>query len=162
MIQDSTFLEKAAAEAKSEQNKEFQRNAAAAQKSRDEETLTSDAGRDRTNLEAQIGRPMQRKEIVRRLQKLRSSLYYEQSKALASRGGLYVKGTFLVGMEHGISPEFSVMEPTEQGHGRVSMRGWRSILAALIRIRYITIEDAEREFAITRGHASERWWTLVN
>ena len=107
-----------ALEQKVDDKQQFQRNAAAAQKSRDEETLTSDAGRDRTNLEAQIGRPMQRKEIVRRLQKLRSSLYYEQSKALASRGGLYVKGTFLVGMEHGISTEFSVMEPTEQGHGR--------------------------------------------
>ena len=150
-----------AAEQRFDDKREFQRNAAKTQRARDAETLAADAGRDRTDVQAQIGRPLTRLYLVKRLQSIIPDLYYERSLALASRGGLYRKGAFIVGLEHGISPEFSVMEPTPAGHGRVLMRGWRSILAQLIAKRYITVEDAENTFGILRGAESERWWSLT-
>ena len=160
MITKTDKLITDAADLLAEDRKQFQRNQVEAQKQRDAETLGLDHGRDRTHIEAQIGRPLQRAEFVKRIQSLVPDIYYEQSKALSSRGGLYLKGMFLTGMEHGISPEFSVMEEVD-GHGRVLMKGWRSILAQLIAKRYITVEDAENTFGILRGAQSERWWSLV-
>lgn len=162
MIQDSDYIKKAAARAKEEMNKEFQREQVRQQQSRDAETLSPDAGRDRTDIQAQIGRPLTRAEFMKRIQSLIPMAYYERANADPNKGGIYLKGRFLAGMEHGISPEFTVMEPTEAGHGQILMKGWRTILAQLIGYGYITVTEAENTFGILRGMESERWWTILN
>lgn len=85
-------------------------------------TVESDAGRDVTNLLAQLGRSMTCKEVMDRLKLCNPNLVFEISKADRSKMGVYVmrdvhlptggferKKVFLFGMESGYMPEFSVM-----------------------------------------------------
>jgi hypothetical protein len=160
IVKDSAKLKQESQQLIVNDKRQWQQEQVKLQKARDAETLGLDAGRDRLDLEAQIGRPLRRLELVRKIRTLVPSIYYEQSKAMASRGGLYKNGKFLMGMEHGISPEFSVMEQAG-GHGRVLMKGWRTILAQLIQGGYITVVQAEDTFGILRGAQSERWWKLA-
>jgi hypothetical protein len=85
-------------------------------------TVESDAGRDVTNLLAQLGRSMTCKQVMDRLKLCNPNLVFEISKADRSKMGVYVmrdvhlptggferKKVFLFGMESGYMPEFSVM-----------------------------------------------------
>lgn len=85
-------------------------------------TVESDAGRDVTNLLAQMGRPMSCGQVMDRLRLANPNLVFELSKADATKMGVYVmrdvrqstgsverKKVFLFGMESGFMPEFSVL-----------------------------------------------------
>ena len=162
MIKDTSWLEKAAAEAKEEANKEFQRQAVATQKDRDAETLKADCGRERTDIQAQIGRAMQQKDIEKRLRKLIPGVRFERSVANPAATGIYVGTSYITAFSTGVSPEFSLMEKTEKGHGRELIRGWRTMLANLIRKGYIGRTAAEEAFSTLAGADSERWAKSMN
>jgi hypothetical protein len=162
MIQDSDFIAKAAAEAKKEATQEFQRTVAANQKARDEETLASDDGRVRTDIQAQIGRAMTQKDIENKLKQLIVGVRFERSVANPSATGIYVGSSYITAFSTGVSPEFSLMEKTKAGHGRELIRGWRTMLSQLIRKGYVGQVAAEKAFGILKGPDSARWHKAMN
>lgn len=162
MIQDSDYIEKAAAQAKEEAKQEFQRNSAENQKKRNEETLIADAGRERTDIQAQIGRAMSQADIEARLKKCIVGVRFERSVANPSATGIYVNNQFITAFSTGVSPEFSLMEKTEHGHGRELIRGWRTMLSQLVRKGYVGQASAEKAFGILKGKESQRWYQAMN
>ena len=88
-------------------------------------TVESDAGRDVTSIEAQMGRPMTAEAIMSKLKRICPRLYFEVAKADPSKIGVYLQVPegrvyvnpqgevmnliHLCGMESGISPEFSII-----------------------------------------------------
>lgn len=132
------------------------------------------------NLIAQLGRPLSRQQIIDRLTRLNPNLRFFQSISNPDIGAVYVHDgvsnmdnfmysglRHIVGMEWtGLSPEFTVRRVRDDKWGVKQMvgqiRGWRTVLARLIKSRLITVEDAEREFAITRGRESQRWYEVLS
>ncbi len=92
-------------------------------------TVEPDAGYDISNMLMQIGRPMGSQQVIEKLKKCNSSLYFEVSKSDPSKIGIYLldpggvvyvnpRGEVLTlkhicGMESGIMPEFSVIHKTQ-------------------------------------------------
>jgi hypothetical protein len=151
-------------------------------------THAPDGERPVTSLEAQLGRPLTRLQIEQRLKKCNPNLFVEVSKGFSNKAGIYtVNGVpdelgvirkqkqFLVGMEAGFSPEFSVRhieyeevpnpscpgEMTKRPKFKGETRGWRTVLAALIRSRHLTLGDAETNFEINKGQESRNWHLLT-
>jgi hypothetical protein len=157
MIIDSEAIKRKAKEQRLLASHEKQKSMVKAQKARDNETFRNDAGRSRLDQTAQFGRPLRSSDIQKRLRTLIPGVRFEVSNAMPSRTGIYKGDKFLTAMETGVSPEFSVM--AMNGEFAVeAMRGWRTILANLIKSRCITIREAEDTFDILRGAQSERWW----
>lgn len=88
-------------------------------------TVESDAGNDISSMAAQLGRPMTAEQVIGKLKKCNSQLYFEVSKIDATKIGIYLldptgvvyvnpRGEVLTlkhicGMESGIMPEFTVI-----------------------------------------------------
>jgi hypothetical protein len=135
-----------------------------------------------TDASAQLGRPLTRKVLIERLSKMNPNLIFEQSRNFPHIGAVYVADPtanltdmdercrgrrHIVGMEWtGLSPEFTTRKIEDDKFGRPQMkgqiRGWRTILARLIKERLITIPDAERVFSIARGRESQRWFEEIH
>lgn len=90
-------------------------------------TVDPDAGRDVSNLLAQMGRPMSCQQVIDRLKLCNSNLIFERSNADGTKMGVYImrdeklptggfakRKVFLFGMESGYMPEFSVMHKTKK------------------------------------------------
>ena len=149
-------------------------------------TYAPDGDRPTTMLDAQLGRPLTRLEIEKRLKKCNPNLFIEVSKAFPDKAGVYtVTGVpdelgvirrqkqFLTGMEAGYSPEFSVRhieyeevpnpscpgEMTKRPKFKGETRGWRTVVASLIRSKHFTLEDAKRNFEIKQE--SRNWQQLT-
>jgi hypothetical protein len=88
-------------------------------------TVESDAGRDVTNLLAQMGRPLTCQQVIDRLKLANSNLIFEQSKSDSTKFGIYImhdertpagtwekRKVFICGMEAGVMPEFTVKHVT--------------------------------------------------
>jgi len=88
-------------------------------------SVCTDAGRDTSNLLAQMGRPLPCAELQRRLHLCNRNLIFERSINSPEKTGIYFElnvrnpaggwdkqKKFLFGMESGISPEFSVKHQT--------------------------------------------------
>ena len=151
-----------------------------AQARADEVYKGTDAGFDVTNLGQQMGRPLSRSVITAKLKSLNPSIIIEQSRNYPDRAGVYLRDgvsnmedlnylcrgrKFIVGMEWGVSTEFSVTTPRLDAYGTpesASIRkGWRSVLAHLIKARAITVEQAEKAFQVSKGRQSEKWWNQL-
>lgn len=98
-----------------------------------EVTVEEDAGTDITDLKAQLGRPMTCEQVIEKLQKCNSRLYFERAKVDETKMGVYLtydygddegvlyinpmgilmKVKHLFGMEAGIMPEFTVIHKTK-------------------------------------------------
>jgi hypothetical protein len=135
-----------------------------------------------TDSSAQLGRPLTRKVLIERLSKLNPNLVFEQSRANPAIGAVYFRDGIsnmedldhgcrgrrhIVGMEWtGISPEFTTRKVEADKWGKPQMkgqiRGWRTVLARLIKERLITVPDAERVFSIARGRDSQRWFEEIH
>lgn len=92
-------------------------------------TVAPDDGHDVSNLMAQIGRPLSCHEVIDKLKKCNSRLYFERSKADPTKMGVYLHDPtgvvyvnpqgetvvikHLFGMESGVMPEFSVRHTTK-------------------------------------------------
>ena len=133
-----------------------------------------------TDLAAQLGRPLMRQHIIARLTRLNPNLRFVQSYRVPEIGAVYLYDgvsnlgdplcaglRHIVGMEWtSPSPEFTVRRVANDKWGVRQMvgqiRGWRTILCRLIKERLITIEGAEREFEISRGRESQRWYEQLS
>lgn len=133
---------------------------------------TSDSG-------AQMGRPLPASTIQRWLTYCNPSLVFEVSKSDRSKTGIYhIEGgekRFVCGMESGVSPEFSIRHMKDKQIPDPNnplewltiktfyreTRGWRTILARLLREGLITEPALEKYFQVSRGRSSEKWQTLT-
>ncbi len=160
-----------------------------AQQKRDAFTVMPDAaGMDITNTEARMGRPMSSWMLQQRLSKI-GAFYFEHAKNDSTKMGIYIpisnvndpslyyKGNlmFVCGMESGIMPEFSIMEAEvklvpdataiggyrPQATMAKEVRGWRTVLAMLLKKRIISAHDVEKHFQISLGRDSSRWQQLL-
>jgi len=150
-------------------------------------THAPDGDRPVTSLEAQLGRPLTRLQIEQRLKKCNPNLFIETSNADKTKAGVYtVNGVpdelgvirkqkqFLCGMESGFSPEFSVRhieyeevpnpscpgEMTKRPKFKGETRGWRTVLASLIRSRHLALTDVQKNFETNKGQESKNWQIL--
>ena len=150
--------------------------------------LTPDkAGMDVTDHRQRTGRAMSGDTLQYRLRKLIPAIYFERSINDHSKTGIYLYSSqydpglykghlmFVCGMESGIMPEFSVIEaeaqriPDAEANGgyRVEMsmakeiRGWRTVLAMLLRRRILSAGDIEQTFQIPMGKDSQRWQEIL-
>lgn len=135
-----------------------------------------------TDATAQLGRPLTRQELIQRLTKLNPNLIFEQSRNFPHMGAVYVADSkanltdidercrgrrHIVGMEWmGLSPEFTTRKIENDQFDRPQMkgqvRGWRTVLARLIKERLVSIPDVERVFSIARGRTSQRWFEEIH
>lgn len=135
-----------------------------------------------TDSTAQLGRPLTRQQLIARLSKLNPNLIFEQSRNHQHIGAVYFRDGLsnmedidhncrgrrhIVGMEWiGLSPEFTTRKIENDQFGKPQMkgqvRGWRTILARLIKERLIAVPDAERVFSIARGRDSKRWFEEIH
>ena len=151
-------------------------------------TSAPDGQHDVTNLLAQMGKPLHSKEVITRLKKMNSNLHFEVSNADNTKTGIYLitqirdnpweswktGKRFICGMGNGFMPERSVRhteteefpkEYPEVGLDRVQVmksetRGWRTVLAKLLRERIITKGGINRYFP-AMGQDSRNWQMLT-
>lgn len=130
---------------------------------------------------AQLGRPMSSADVITRLKRMNNNLHFERAIADPKLMGIYLirseepKKRFVCGMEAGYMPEFSVQHtkqkrvPDPDNPGRWlsvpeisgETRGWRTVLARLLRNRLITMPQIDRYFNPSYGRSSERWQRLT-
>jgi hypothetical protein len=143
-----------------------------------------DGDADITKQEVQMGRPLHRREIMRRLFRLNPNLRYEQALADPLKGGIYsienrinpATGKapwkrFVCGIPHERVTEFHIPCTVEQtvpapdlsGDQIVVQRlnghipGWRAVLLKLLKDNLVTPAGIDREFKITQGRDSAKW-----
>lgn len=163
-----------------ERTRAFSLQSARDQAARDAATVDPDNGSQVTDTLAQVGRPLDAPEVQRRLLLLNPNLIFERSRACPEKTGIYLPAPsspyhpegrrFICGMESCWMPEFSVRHTRQETGLDNSLhlvmdgetRGWRTVLARLIRERLITLPQAERAFALTRGRSSRNWQMVTN
>lgn len=124
-------------------------------------------GRSRTNKQAQLGHALPWYVITERLSKLNSSLIFEASRGDSTKMGIYVSDSrvqpegkrFICGFEKGISPEFSIAEVDASGETKAIVKGWRTVLASLIKERLINATGAFLLFG-PPTRASKNWQAM--
>ncbi len=140
-----------------------------------------DGDRPMDSAEGQVGRPMSHDMVQKRLESLNSNLCFQVSPADNTKVGIYIVDKsqpegrrFIMGMEHGWAPEFTirklrwvkrlttayppVMEDVPEYTGE--KRGWRKVLAVLIRARLINKTAAEKAFGLP-SMDSKQWQQLT-
>ncbi len=164
-----------------EKTRDFDDAAARDNAKREADTMTPDkAGMDITDAEQRVGRSMSAWTFQQKLQKIREFLVFERSNADPSITGVYIQSNvydpnlykgrlvFICGMGSGVMPEFSIIEteeyevPTANGpvierRMKCEVRGWRSVLAALLKARILSAYDIEKNFHVSLGKDSQRW-----
>lgn len=112
-------------------------------------------------LEQAMGRILAREQVIQRLRKLTTRLYFERSKSFPELCGVYVfddampvyegkRIRLLCSMEWGPSPEWSMRLP-EATTAVKFKRGWRDLYLKLVGFGYFTLADAERVFETTHS-----------
>lgn len=172
IVKDTPYQEREAESKKADEVTEKTRNLVTFQDQRKAETIAEDAGRDVTNSE-QAGRWMAPLKLKRAIKQLNPNLSFEVAHGDPSKTGIYFcdgvsnEGTlyhglrFICGMETGYSPEFSI-RIEKNGEMAKEVRGWRTVLATLIRSRLIEKYETETLFKIHFGRESENWQKFVN
>lgn len=150
--------------------------------------ISPDDDRPTTDMQAQVGRMMHGEEVRHRLLKLNQFLKFFPGNADPTRVGIYIIDSsangddpdpkyrglrYVCGMEKDFCPEFSVRVTREEKFWNEDkgaedtrqvfageIRGWRTVLARLIRQRLITYPAAVTEFGTTT--ISKNWSMLVN
>ena len=143
-------------------------------------TTAPDAGYDTGDPLQQVGRPLERAELQRRLLRCNRNLHFEISLQDPTKSGIYLLKPdgkqFICGFESGVSPEFSVRhfekervpDPQSPGEWRFvrkfvrETRGWRTVLLRLLRMRVVTLPAIEANFAPQQGRQSYNWHELIN
>lgn len=172
IVKDTEYQEREAESKKADDITEKTRNLVAFQEARKAETIADDAGRNVTNQE-QAGRWLAPLKLKRALKQLNPNFHFEIAHGDPSKTGIYLndgvsnQGTlyhglrFICGMESGYSPEFSI-RIEKNGEMTKEVRGWRTVLATLIRSRLIEKYETETLFKIHSGRDSENWQKFVN
>lgn len=173
-----------------ERTRAFTESAIEEQKQRDRQALLIDSQDDATNYLARLGRPMHADKFIQKLHKLNSNLVFERSVNYPRLTGIYVhhpitdlerlmgkeERRHVCGMESEWMPEFSQSHhktervPDTSNPGQMKdvrtftgeTRGWRTVLARLIRERLVSKELADKEFSISAGRQSYNWKELTS
>lgn len=150
------------------------------------QAIAADGVRPTTDAQAQMGHIMRGEDVRKKLRKLNSNFHFEVSTADPSRVGIYLRDgvsnmetpshkglLFLMGMEKDLCPEFSVRFTKEERYWNTEkdkedtreifageMRGWRTVIARLLRRGFFMHADMLREFPDT--DRSKNWHQLVN
>ncbi len=159
----------------------------AEQAERDSVTVAPDGDIDTTNGAAQVGRSMTSDQVKKRLLKCNGNFWFEISAADSSKIGIYVienrpdtlgimqkDKRFVVGMQNGWMPEFSIRHfkekqvpagdnvnwETKKEFARET-RGWRTVLARLLKERLITAPQIEAYFKVSQGRSSQMWQAIT-
>lgn len=172
ILKDTEYQQREAESKHADEVNERTRNLVAGHEVRNAETLADDAGRKVTDRE-QAGRWLSPLKFKKALKHLNPKLSFEVAHADPSKTGIYFcdgvsnEGTlyhglrFICGMESGYSPEFSI-RLEKNGAMTKEVRGWRTVLATLIRARLIEKYEAETLFKVHFGRESENWQKFVN
>lgn len=161
---DSAKVHAAQEAALSQASKEKQDFALSDATQKHEETIhAKDDEIDMTDAVAQAGRRLERYVLEKRLKELNGNLRFERSKAVPDKSGIYLGESFLCGMEWESSPEFTVNfvgfdESTKKEEVLHQVRGWRSVLATLIKKGAIERTATEKLFQIYQGRESANWY----
>lgn len=150
------------------------------------QAIAPDDARPTTDMQAQMGHIMRGDEVRKKLHRLNSNFHFELSKADPTRMGIYLRDgvsnmdtpnhkglLFLMGMEKDLCPEFSVRFTREEKFWDTEkdcearreifageMRGWRTVIARLLRRGLYMHADMLREFPDT--DRSKNWRQLIN
>lgn len=137
--------------------------------------VSADGEIDTTSSEAQVGRATTSQEMEKRLVRCNNRLYFEVSRGDPSKVGIYHiedrRLRHVCGMENGWMPEFSIRHfqeirlpsPSIEGEWITrrtftkETRGWRTVLARLLREKLITSSQIEAGWKVSRGRTSEKW-----
>jgi hypothetical protein len=142
-----------------------------------ESTIQDDGGVVVTNSLAQAGRAMTSLEVINKLLAMNHNLHFEPSILAPDIMGIYLvqpdTKRFICGMERGWMPEFSIRHTKDEmvpnGEGGMKKvatfaketRGWRTVLARLLRERLITMPQIDKHFNPSGGRDSQNWQTLT-
>lgn len=147
---------------------------------KDKATVAPDGAVPTTSQEAQLARVLATSEVKARLLHCNPNFHFEVSRSDPDKTGIYIlenkdgasSKRFICGMETHYQPEFSIREDTVQ---RVpdprnpgewlnvpvitveKFRGWRTVLARLLRERLITESQIEQYFKVSQGRSSANW-----
>jgi hypothetical protein len=150
------------------------------------QAIAADGVRPTTDVQAQMGHIMRGEEVRKKLRKLNSNFHFEVSISDPTRMGIYLRDgvsnmdtprhkglLFLMGMEKDLCPEFSVRFTRHESFWNTEtdredtreifageMRGWRTVIARLLRRGLFMHADMLREFPDT--DRSKNWHQLVN
>ena len=146
--------------------RDYQHRLFADAEGRKQAAAAPDAGRPTHVKEAQRGIPLEGWLISSRLRKLNPNLHFEVSNADHTKLGVYIRQpmqdkVFLVGMELETNPEFETRVVDDKGACVRTLRGWRTVLAKLIRAKVITEPGAFKLFG-PPSRDSENWATLTS
>lgn len=134
--------------------------------------VAADNGRSRTDKDQCIGMPLHSDVFMRRLTQLNPSLWFERANADHEKIGIYLQvpismdylegKKFLFGFHDGVMPEFTLQkDPGPDGDNVGILRqGWRTILMRLVRMRMISLHEAEVIFG-PPSHDSMYWKVLT-
>lgn len=140
----------------------------AAEAAKQDQSLTSpDGKRPTTDYAAQAGLELYPAEIIKRLLRLNSQLYFEPSMHDSTLMGVYLLDPeaeggkrFMCGMyRERKMPEFTVKQTTADGTFNPTI-GWRYVLMKLIRARVISKERATVLFG-SPNRDSQHWQLLT-
>ena len=159
-------------------NREMSRQRLLDHVGREVSTVAPDGAIDTTSPDEQMGTPLSSTEMQRRLLLCNANLRFEVALKDASKIGIYVienrEGTlekrFVCGMLHGVMPERSIRVPVNKEVPDVDglgawvqikrfdheIRGWRTVLAMLLRSRLITQPQIDRYWPVSSG-VSRNW-----
>lgn len=122
--------------------------------------LEPDGDRPASDMAAQMGKPLMGLEVKNRLKRLNTNLYFERSPLTGMDGIYFYPGIgerrYLFCMEAEFTPEFSVRITHSETGKFKEFRGYRTVLARLIKQGYITEAGAEKEFGLP-SRSSQRW-----
>lgn len=123
------------------------------------------------NTDMALGTPMVYSELVRRVKKIAPQVIFEDGgvkNAIAVRhytydpyGGDDAKGgyqkKYISGFYKEVLPEFSSITTDKKGLPHRELRGWRSVLLALMKSGAVTMEALVKEFGHPNGQRSCLW-----
>lgn len=178
---DSVVQQRHQRQAVLERTRDVTRTALLRMLEEERDEFADDAGRPVTSLSAQAGKPLMHVQFVEKLRRINSNFLYEQSISFPDRGGIYMfqrqpdgayRKTFLCGCGYGWMPEFTIrrfkkeMVPDHKIQGGWLERkipdeptmGWRTVVARLLRGRYIS--EGEVTKAFPNLMPSRKWQTL--
>jgi hypothetical protein len=146
--------------------------------SRESSTTAPDGAIDTTSPEQQAGIPLFVAEMKRRLLLCNANFHFEQSIAFPDKMGIYIienrdgltEKRFVCGMMNSVMPERSIRVPKSKdvpstnGDGvwqaigviDVEIRGWRTVLAMLLRSKLITQIQIDKHWPLSSGQ-SQNW-----
>jgi hypothetical protein len=126
------------------------------------------------DIERAHGHRLEWREFIRRLTKVNRNLlikdgleghvavyapklHDDQDERDPSRPDWWNDHRYITGFAKSTLSEFSTITTDERGLPKREVRGWRSVLIALIKTRAITYRDAVREFGEPLGARGWRW-----